>query len=87
VSIESEFRRDRMVAVAIEALETDVYGPGDAEAAAMFEQAVAVVDALVDANLLIPSERWDEDCHSCEQLVRHHTIGGDCPPQPKEDDV
>lgn len=39
----------------------------------------AALDALVEMSLLVPSERWDEECHRCESRVGDHTLDGRCP--------
>lgn len=50
-----------------------------ADVEALFDQATVAIDALVDAVLLIPAERFDEDCHTCERLMRDHFVDGRCP--------
>lgn len=46
---------------------------------ALFDQAAAVVDALIDAAFLWTAERFDEECHRCEWRIRDHSVGGRCP--------
>lgn len=41
--------------------------------------AETVVDALIEGLVIWPSERWDEDCHDCEQRVGDHPFDGRCP--------
>jgi hypothetical protein len=73
------FSREAMVQEVMTALNEDIYGPGMADIEAIYEQAVCAVDALVNANYAIPSDRWDEECHSCEQPIRDHRVDGRCP--------
>lgn len=40
------------------------------------ENAEVVIDALIDAAMLFPAERFDEDCHSCERPCRDHFVDG-----------
>jgi hypothetical protein len=38
-----------------------------------------VLDALVGMAVLVPSDRWDDDCHRCERRIGDHTVDGRCP--------
>lgn len=40
------------------------------------DNAEVVIDALIDAAMVFPVERFDEDCHACEALVRDHLVDG-----------
>lgn len=73
------FSREAMVQQAMTALNEDIYGPGMADIESIFEQAACVVDALIGASYAIPSDRWDDDCHTCEGLIRDHRVDGRCP--------
>lgn len=78
MATEAEIRRsgrDRCISAAMDGIEDVV----SADAAAIFQQAVAAVDALVDDVHLFTAERWDEDCHDCEQPIRDHRVDGRCP--------
>lgn len=44
--------------------------------------AEVMIDELVDSAVLMPADRWDEDCHRCEQAIRLHLVDGSCPPAP-----
>lgn len=40
------------------------------------DNAKIVIDALVDAAMVFPAERYDEDCHTCEMPNRDHFLDG-----------
>lgn len=40
------------------------------------ENAEGVIDAVIDAAMVFPAERYDEVCHVCERLVRDHFVDG-----------
>jgi hypothetical protein len=77
VSIEP-FSREAMIREVMASLNEDIYGSlGDIED--IYEQAVCAVDALVASQHVFPSDRWDEECHKCEQPIRDHRVDGRCP--------
>jgi hypothetical protein len=58
---------------------TSEHGDGWPDMTAL-DVATAVVDLLVDDATVMPSERWDEDCHRCEKRIGDHLVDGRCPP-------
>ena len=57
------------------------YGAETAEDADVARRyAEDAVDALIGDATLFPTERWDEDCHRCEQRIGDHLVDGRCPP-------
>jgi hypothetical protein len=38
-----------------------------------------VVDALIDRRVVVPEERWTEQCPRCEQIIGNHRVDGSCP--------
>lgn len=73
------YSREAMIREVMTSLNEDIYGPGMADIEAIYEQAVCAVDALIGSCHIFPSERWDEDCHDCEQPIRDHRVDGRCP--------
>ena len=41
--------------------------------------AEVAIDALIDAAFLVTADRFDEDCHACDRLIRDHRVDGRCP--------
>lgn len=37
------------------------------------------IDFLIGDGVIYPEERWDEDCHACEQRIGDHLVDGRCP--------
>lgn len=37
------------------------------------------LDVLIGSALLVPSSRWNDDCHRCELRLGDHLLDGRCP--------
>ncbi len=62
--------REHLESIVQDALTVDLMGQDLAE---------HIVDELVNSAAVMPTERWDEECHRCDQRIGDHTVDGRCP--------
>lgn len=37
------------------------------------------IEFLTGLGIIMPAERWDEQCHACEARIGDHLVSGRCP--------
>jgi hypothetical protein len=77
--MKTSLREGTPYAAMVEAVAEALSSQGAAHDRDTNESAEIAVSALVDLGILVAADRWDHECHACDQRIGSHSVDGSCP--------